>query len=78
MSDQLADGRKIRLLNVVDDFTHECLAVEVDTSLTGQRVTRVLERLRAARGLPERVVSDNGLEFTGQAVDSWPYQRGVK
>jgi putative transposase len=78
MSDQLADGRTIRLLNVVDDFTRECLAVEVDTSLTGQRVTRVLERLGALRGLPERVVSDNGPEFTGQAVDSWAYQRGVK
>ena len=78
MSDQLADGRKIRLLNVVDDFTRACLAVEVDTSLTGQRVTRVLERLRTERGLPERVVSDNGPEFTGQAVDSWAYQRGVQ
>jgi putative transposase len=53
MSDQLADGRRFRLLNVVDDFTRECLAVEVDTSLTGQRVTRVLERLRAVRGLPD-------------------------
>ncbi len=78
MSDQLADGRRFRLLNIVDDFTRECLAVEVDTSLTGQRVTRVLERLRASRGLPERVVSDNGPEFTGQAVDSWAYQRGVQ
>jgi len=77
MSDQLADGRRFRLLNVVDDFTRECLAVEVDTSLTGQRVTRVLERLRAVRGLPERLVSDNGPEFTGQAVDSWAYQHGV-
>jgi putative transposase len=78
MSDQLADGRRFRLLNVVDDFTRECLAVEVDTSLTGQRVTRVLERLCATRGRPERLVSDNGPEFTGQAVDSWAYQRGVQ
>ena len=45
MSDQLAAGRRFRLFNVVDDFTRECLAVEVDTSLSGQRVTRVLERL---------------------------------
>jgi len=58
MSDQLADGRRFRLLNVVDDFTRECLAVEVDTSLTGPRVTRVLERLCALRGRPERLVSD--------------------
>ena len=78
MSDQLANGRRFRLLNVVDDFTRECLAVEVDTSLTGQRVTRVLERLCAVRGRPERLVSDNGPEFTGQAVDSWAYQRGVQ
>jgi len=78
MSDQLADGRRIRLLNVVDDFTRECLAVEVDSSLSGQRVTRVLERLCAMHGQPERLVSDNGPEFTGQAVDSWAYQRGVQ
>jgi putative transposase len=78
MSDQLADGRRFRLLNVVDDFTRECLAVEVDTSLSGQRVTRVLERLRAVRGLPERLVSDNGPEFTGQAVDNWAYQHRVQ
>ena len=78
MSDQLADGRRFRLLNVVDDFTRECLAVEVDSSLSGQRVTRVLERLCVVRGRPERLVSDNGPEFTGQAVDSWAYQRGVQ
>ena len=78
MSDQLANGRRFRLLNVVDDFTRECLAVEVDTSLSGQRVTRVLERLCAVRGLPEHVVSDNGPEFTGQVVDSWDYQCGVQ
>lgn len=78
MSDQLADGRRFRLLNVVDDFTRECLAVEVDTSLTGARVTRVLEQLCALRGRPERLVSDNGPEFTSQAVDSWAYQRGVQ
>ena len=78
MSDQLADGRRFRLLNVVDDFTRECLAVEVDTSLSGQRVTRVLERLCALRGPPDRLVSDNGPEFTGHAVDRWAYQRGVQ
>lgn len=78
VSDQLADGRRFRVLNIVDDFTRECLAVEVDTSLTGQRVARVLERVCAVRGHPERLVSDNGPEFTGHAVDTWAYQHGVQ
>jgi putative transposase len=78
MSDQLADGRRFRLLNVVDDFTRECLAVEVDTSLSGQRVARVLEQLCVMRGVPEQLVSDNGPEFISRAVDNWAYQRGVK
>lgn len=78
VSDQLADGRRFRTLNVVDDYTRECLAVEVDSSLTGQRVARVLERLCALRGRPERLVSDNGPEFTGQAVDNWAYEAGVQ
>ena len=78
MSDQLANGRRFRLFNVVDDFTRECLAVEVDTSLSGERVTRVLERLCQLRGQPERFISDNGPEFTGVAVDQWAHQRGVQ
>jgi putative transposase len=78
VSDQLADGRRFRTLNVVDDYTRECLAVEVDTSLSGQRVARVLDQLCAVRGRPERLVSDNGPEFTGQAVDSWVHQTGVQ
>jgi putative transposase len=78
VSDQLADGRRFRVLNIVDDFTRECLAIEVDTSLTGQRVARVLERVCAVRGHPERLVSDNGPEFTGHAVDTWAYHHGVQ
>ncbi len=78
MSDQLADGRKVRLFNVMDDYSRECLAIEVDTSIGGQRVTRVLDRIVAARGLPECLVMDNGPEFTGRALDQWAYQRGVK
>jgi putative transposase len=60
----LANGRWFRLLTVVDDFTRECLAIEVDTSLSGQRVARVLDQISRGRGLPERVVTDNGPEFT--------------
>jgi len=78
MSDQLADGRKIRTFNVVDDFSRECLAVEVDTSLWGALVTRVLDRLVAERGRPARIVLDNGPEFTGQQLDRWAYEHEVE
>ena len=78
VSDQLADGRKFRTLNIVDDFTRECLAIEVDTSLGGWRVARVLDRLVAERGHPERIVTDNGPEFTGKVMDRWAYEHRVK
>lgn len=78
ISDALSEGRKFRSLNIVDDFNRECLAAEVDTSLTGTRVVRVLERLRDRRGLPQILVMDNGPEFAGQAVDVWAYEQGVK
>lgn len=78
MSDQLADGRVFRTLNVVDDFTRECRAIEVDTSLSGLRVARVLERLCAEHGRPQAIVMDNGPELTSQALDSWAYRSGVE
>lgn len=78
ISDTLASGRTIRALNVVDDYTRECLAIEVDTSLSGSRVTRVLERLIQRRGKPGLIVTDNGPEFAGRAVDQWAYGRGVR
>ena len=78
VSDALSDGRKFRSLNIVDDFNRECLAAEVDTSIPGARVVRVLERLRDQRRLPEVLVTDNGPEFAGQALDVWAYQQGVK
>jgi putative transposase len=78
ISDALSEGRKFRSLNIVDDFSRECLAAEVDTSITGARVVRVLERLRERRGLPQLLVMDNGPEFAGQAVDVWAYERSVK
>lgn len=77
VSDALSDGRKFRSLNIVDDYNRRCLAVEVDTSLPGGRVVRVLERLRGVEGLPEVLVMDNGPEFAGQALDAWADQRGV-
>src|SRR5437773_477682 len=78
ISDALSEGRKFRSLNIVDDFNRECLAAEVDTSITGARVVRVMERLREERGLPQILVTDNGPEFAGQALDVWAYERGVK
>jgi putative transposase len=78
VSDALADSRVFRTLNVVDDYTRECLAIEVDTSLGGTRVTRVLDRISEKRGLPGMIVMDNGPEFTSRALDAWAYERGVK
>jgi putative transposase len=77
VSDALAWGRRIRLFTVVDVFTREALAIEVDTSLPGGRVVRVLERLAAERGAPDEIVLDNGPELAGRAVDQWAYERGV-
>jgi putative transposase len=78
MQDCLAGGRRFRVLTIVDDFTRECPAVEVDTSIPGARVVRVLERLAFTRGLPKVIVSDNGSEFTGKVLDAWANRRGVK
>ncbi|MCL4144477.1 UNVERIFIED_CONTAM: hypothetical protein GTU68_063228 [Idotea baltica] len=78
MSDQLADGRRIRTLNIVDDHTRECLATEVDTSLSGHRVCRVLDRLTADRGHPKRILTDNGPEFISKALDRWAYEHRVE
>lgn len=77
VSDALGDGRKFRALAIVDDFTRECPAIEVDVSLPGARVVRVLERLAQTRGLPQAIVCDNGPEFSGQALDQWAHARGV-
>ena len=77
VSDGLAHGRRFRCLNVVDDYTRECLAIEVDTSLPGLRVKQVLERLREMRGLPTSITVDNGPEFAGKVLDAWAYKTGV-
>lgn len=74
VSDGLANGRAIRILSVVDCYTRECLALEVDTSLSSQRVIRVLERLNEERGRPESIRSDNGPEFTSRVFLAWAEQ----
>ena len=71
--DTLADGRAFRTLNIVDDYTRECVAIEVERSLPGLRVTRVLDRLRATTGLPASIVLDNGTEFAGRTLEAWAY-----
>src|SRR6476660_9064554 len=76
--DTLADGRAFRTLNIVDDFTRECVAIEVDTSLCGLRVARVLEGVSATRALPQVIVTDNGPEFAGRALDVLADEAGVK
>ena len=78
MGDSLATGRTFRILNIVDDYSREAIATEVDTSLPGLRVVRVLERIAETRRLPAMIVCDNGPEFTGRALDSWAYSRGVQ
>lgn len=77
-SDSLATGRQFRTLNIVDDHTRECLAIEVDQSLPGARVVRVLERVVAERGTPSSIVVDNGPEFAGRVLDAWATRRGVQ
>ena len=77
MQDVLADGRRFRTLNVLDTVTRECLALEVDTSLPGQRVVRLLDQLILWHGAPKQITLDNGPEFTGQALDAWAYQHHV-
>lgn len=77
MQDTLADGRRFRTLNVLDIVTRECLAIEVDISLPGQRVVRVLEQLVAWHGAPKQITIDNGPEFAGQALDAWAYANNV-
>lgn len=71
MSDSLVDGRKIRLLNIIDDYNRESLAMEVDTSLPSLRVIRVLERLIAVRGCPANIRCDNGPEFISHKLEAW-------
>ena len=78
MTDALSSGRRFRTLNIVDDYTRECLAIEVDTSLGGMRVVRVLEALKQTRGLPRQIRSDNGPEFVSRAVDQWAYEQGLQ
>ena len=78
LSDAFCDGRRFRILSIVDDFTRECLALVADTSLPGLRVVRELEALITARGRPAMIVSDNGTELTSMAMLRWSQERQVE
>ena len=77
VSDAFTDGRRFRILTVVDDFTRENLALVADTSLSGLRVTRELDQVIAERGMPGTIVSDNGTEFTSMAILKWVQKTGI-
>jgi putative transposase len=79
VSDQLTDGRRFRILAVVDDCTRECLALVADTSISGRRVARELDDIIRRRGRrPDTIVSDNGTELTSNAILAWQQERGVQ
>jgi putative transposase len=78
VSDQLANGRRFRVLNIVDDFSRECVLQVVDFSISGQRLARELKQLENSRPLPKTIVCDNGPELTCKAMFFWSQQSGVK
>ena len=77
VADQLTDGRRFRILTVIDNCTRECLALVADTSLSGARVVRELDAVIRQRGRPDTIVSDNGTEYTSNAVLAWADDTGV-
>lgn len=76
--DTLANGRSFRTLNLTDTFTRQCLGQEVDTSLSGKRVARLLDRAVEKYGKPQDIQTDIGPEFKSKALDLWAYRNGVK
>ena len=78
VADSFSDGRRFRSLTVVDDFSRECPVIEVDTSISGARIVRVMERLSESHNLPKIIVTDNGPEFTSRAMLSWADENNVR
>ena len=78
VSDSLMDGRALRVLNVVDDCSRVCVALEAGISIGGERVGRILDRAGARYGWPKTIVVDNGPEFRSKALDQWAYVRGIR
>ncbi len=78
VSDALADGRRVRVLTILDTCTRECLGLVSGQRLQGKHVAAALTRIGLQRGLPDRITCDNGSEFTGRVMDRWAYRSGVK
>jgi putative transposase len=79
VSDRLADGRSIRILTVLDQFTRECVALAVDRSMNGAKVVEALNQALNESGVaPESITCDNGSEFTGRVLEAWVMVRGVQ
>ena len=78
VSDYLQDGRRFRVLNLLDDFSSECSGIEIGISNPGERVARFLDMVALERGYPKIIVVDNGPEFSSKALDVWAYERGVE
>ncbi len=77
VSDQMTDGRRFRILTVIDNCTRECLGLVADTSLSGRRVARELDAIILRRGRPDTIISDNGTEYTSNAILAWADDVGV-
>ena len=77
MHDSMGQGRKLRILPILDTYTKECHRIEIDRSIGGRRVTEVLSEVSSVEGLPENIVIDNGPEFISNAMDEWAYTREV-
>ena len=78
VSDSLANGRRLKCLTVADHFSHECVDIAVDYGISGQYVTRLLDRAAIFRGYPSVVRTDNGPEFTSRAFLAWAQSHGIR
>lgn len=76
--DQSLSGKSLKMLTLIDEFTRECLAVEVGVSIKSERVRQILQRVCFEKGIPELIRSDNGSEFIGKAVGNWLEKKGIK
>ena len=77
VTDSLFNGHRFRSLTIVDNFSRECLAIEVDQHIKGEDVVRVVERIKAMRGTPNFIKVDNGPEFISKELDKWAYENKV-
>ena len=77
ITDSLFNGRRFRALTVVDNFSRECLAIEVGQKIRGEDVVRVMNRLKDTRGIPRSIYVDNGPEFISKELDKWAYEHNV-